>query len=303
MFPLAALVAEAVPQPCGRHQGSDPEQFLPYYMQGAVPLSYQLDDPNLSKIRDGDKKTRRCVCCVCVLYCVCVSCCVCRVCRVCVCAVCVLAVGEVRERQDRDRVAGRQARGQQQAQIAGRCPMSLGIMLHSSLADRKRVYVPCVLQATSSTSWRNRMNPPPRLSSGPTSLPPTRRSTIPLPLPLPLPLISHCPFTGLPLPFTTYRYWSKYDMIEAFEYYAEGAEPDKGAAVRAALVKHQRAVYSALVANAPDFNSSRWVRRCCLPAFPQPSTAFDCPFAAFHCLSTVISPAFSLPVRCPFAAR
>ena len=36
----------------GKH-GRDPEQFIPYYMQGAVPLSYQLDDPNLNKIRDG----------------------------------------------------------------------------------------------------------------------------------------------------------------------------------------------------------------------------------------------------------
>ena len=46
-------------------------------------------------------------------------------------------------------------------------------------------------------------------------------------------------------------------MIEAFEYYAE-AEPAKGAAIKAALVKHQRAVYGALTANKPDFNASRW---------------------------------------------
>eukprot|EP01052_Picozoa_sp_SAG31_P003071 SAG31_NODE_114_length_24318_cov_16.787481_17_plen_600_part_00 len=53
------------------------------------------------------------------------------------------------------------------------------------------------------------------------------------------------------------EYWSKYDMIEAFEYYAE-AEPAKGATIKSALVKHHRALYAVLTANAPDFNSSRW---------------------------------------------
>lgn len=53
------------------------------------------------------------------------------------------------------------------------------------------------------------------------------------------------------------EYWSKYDMIEAFEYYAE-AEPAQATEVKAALVRHQRALFAALSANAPDFNNSRW---------------------------------------------
>ena len=114
-------------------KGRDPQQFLPYYMQGAVPLSYQLDDANLARIRDGY-----------ISY----------------------------------------------------------IMEH---------------QNTSSAAFLG----PEIVASDP------------------------------------HEYWSKYDMIEAFEYYAE-AEPTKGAAIKAALVKHQRALYAALTANAPDFNSSRW---------------------------------------------
>lgn len=30
----------------------EPEQFIPYYINGMFPLSYQVDDPNLSAIRD-----------------------------------------------------------------------------------------------------------------------------------------------------------------------------------------------------------------------------------------------------------
>jgi hypothetical protein len=114
-------------------KGRDPEQFLPYYMQGAVPLSYQLEDGNLNKIRDGY-----------IDY----------------------------------------------------------IMAHQNASDAAFLG-------------------PDIVASDPK------------------------------------EYWSKYDMIEAFEYYAE-AEPGKGAAIKAALVKHQRAVYKALTANAPDFNASRW---------------------------------------------
>ena len=32
--------------------GSMPEQFVPYYVNGLFPLSYQLDDPNLNALRD-----------------------------------------------------------------------------------------------------------------------------------------------------------------------------------------------------------------------------------------------------------
>ena len=117
----------------GNPKGRDPQQFLPYYMQGAVPLSYQLEDANLAKIRDGY-----------ITY----------------------------------------------------------ILEHQNASD---------------TAFLG----PDIVASDP------------------------------------HEYWSKYDMIEAFEYYAE-AEPTKGAAIKAALVKHQRALYAALTANAPDFNSSRW---------------------------------------------
>eukprot|EP01050_Picozoa_sp_SAG11_P003016 SAG11_NODE_162_length_13962_cov_19.035562_5_plen_210_part_00 len=54
-----------------------------------------------------------------------------------------------------------------------------------------------------------------------------------------------------------HEYWSKYDMIEALEYYAE-AEPEGAAAVRASLVRHHAALFRALKTNEPDFNQSRW---------------------------------------------
>ena len=54
-----------------------------------------------------------------------------------------------------------------------------------------------------------------------------------------------------------HEYWSKYDMIQALEYYAE-AEPEGAATVRAALVRHHAALFRALKTNQPDFNQSRW---------------------------------------------
>jgi hypothetical protein len=33
-------------------KGSEPEQFIPYYINGLFPLSFQIDDPNLSALRD-----------------------------------------------------------------------------------------------------------------------------------------------------------------------------------------------------------------------------------------------------------
>ena len=33
-------------------KGKDPEQFLPYYLQGMIPLSYQLEDANLVQLRE-----------------------------------------------------------------------------------------------------------------------------------------------------------------------------------------------------------------------------------------------------------
>jgi hypothetical protein len=36
--------------PYGR-EGGAPRQFLPYYLNGLIPLSYQVDDPNLVMLR------------------------------------------------------------------------------------------------------------------------------------------------------------------------------------------------------------------------------------------------------------
>jgi hypothetical protein len=114
-------------------KGRDPQQFLPYYLQGMIPLSYQVDDSNLEALREE--------------------------------------------------------------------------------------YIDFILanQSGRTDGWLG----PPVKSSDP------------------------------------HEYWSKYDMIEALEYFAE-AEPSRGAEIKASLVRHHAALFRALKTNAPDFNQSRW---------------------------------------------
>jgi hypothetical protein len=114
-------------------KGRDPQQFLPYYLQGMIPLSYQLDDANLVRLREQ--------------------------------------------------------------------------------------YIAYILanQTSRTDGWLG----PPVKSSDPK------------------------------------EYWSKYDMIEALEFFAE-AEPKRGSEVKASLVRHHAALYTALKTNSPDYNQSRW---------------------------------------------
>ena len=114
-------------------KGQDPQQFLPYYLQGMIPLSYQLDDANLVRLREQ--------------------------------------------------------------------------------------YIAYILnnQSSRADGWLG----PPVKSSDPK------------------------------------EYWSKYNMIEALEFFAE-AEPQRGAEVKASLMRHHAALYRALKTNSPDYNQSRW---------------------------------------------